>query len=261
MLYFQSLSVLHLQEKITPPPWWVCVDLWSPSRAASLWLASSPANAWSTSAQRTALPSLPARGCQRNTANHLTDTETMQHENKKTTFGRWTNVLFRDPYVSPFTFMFWAQHSLTLHTHLLSVCERVASLSGFFQQRCRNYCCTAQRPHSVSLSFIVLTWLSLRECKQLIQVWPLLHPDIWFCRYLYWSHSSKLTVALFCVYLSICLVVHLSYQSVSVSYSVCCIILAGWMSCYNLFRDQKQCFSILYYTIISGWKEIQAKRL
>lgn len=223
-----SVCLSHplFQKRTTPLLWWACVGPWPPSQAASLWLASSPASAWLTSAQRTVLPSLPARGHQRNTANHLTDTETIQHEYKKTTFGRRTNALFRGPCVSPFTFTLWAQLSLNLH--LLS--EKVAFLSGTVQQRYRNSCCTAWRPPSVSLSLIVLTWLSLLKCKQLVQVWRLLRREAWFCALtvtcLYRSHSSKLTVGLFdIVKLSV------SYQSVSVSYSASCIILTvqdGW---------------------------------
>ncbi len=149
---------------------------------------------------------------------------------KRLLFGRRTNALFRGPFLSPFTFMLWALHSLNLHP--LSVSERVASLCGTVQQRCRNSCCTAWRPPSVSLSLIVLTWLSLLKCKQPVQVWPLLRHDAWFCAitamYLYWSHSSKLTVGLFCACLSICL-------CLSVYLILFCLLhntgSAGWMSC------------------------------
>lgn len=187
---FFCMPVSPLQKRTTPPPWWACVGPWPPSRAASLWLASSQASAWSTSAQRTVLPSLPARGRQRNHCQPLN-----RHSDNSTwiqkDYNWWADKCSLSWPVRPFTFTLWALHSL--HLHLLSVCERVASVSWTVQQRCRNSCCTAWRPPSVSLSLIVLTWLRLLKCKQLVQVWPLLRHDAWFCAitamYLYWSQS------------------------------------------------------------------------
>ena len=56
-----SWSVLSLQEKTTLRPCWVCAALCCPYRAPSLWRASSPASAWSTSALTPAPRSRPAR--------------------------------------------------------------------------------------------------------------------------------------------------------------------------------------------------------
>lgn len=237
-----SVCLSHplFQKRTTPLLWWACVGPWPPSQAASLWLASSPASAWLTSAQRTVLPSLPARGHQRNTANHLTDTETIQHEYKKTTFGRRTNALFRGPCVSPFTFTLWAQLSLNLH--LLS--EKVAFLSGTVQQRYRNSCSTAWRPPSVSLSLIVLTWLSLLKCKQLVQVWSLI-----LCTY---SHVSVPVtfIKTHCRVVRYCQVVCV----LSVRQCILFCLLhntdsAGRMSYYKLLGNRNNVFAILYYTI------------